>query len=66
MSLRSSFLVVPVVATQVFIQLSEVVGTLHALQSGEISTQVADVLNSSGVLDGFASTMTFLMQLVAA
>ena len=45
MSLKSPFFVVPVVVTQVFVQLGELVGTLHALQSGEISAQMADALN---------------------
>ena len=44
MSLKSPFFVVPVVATQVFVQMGELVGTLHALQSGEISAQMADAV----------------------
>ncbi|MDO6726261.1 hypothetical protein Q4544_04870 [Cognatishimia sp. 1_MG-2023] len=59
MPLRSLTKVFPLVSMQAFIQLGDVVETLHSLFNGEFFAQVSDVLQSAGLLTGFAEVMQF-------
>ena len=60
MLLRSLTRVLPLVSMQAFIQLGDLVETLHSLFNGEFFAQESDVVQSAGLLNGLAEVMQFV------
>ena len=59
MLFRSLTRVFPFVSMQAFIQLGDLVETLHSLFNGEFFAQLSDVVHSAGLLNGFVEVMLF-------
>ena len=59
MLFRSLTRVFPFVSMQAFIQLGDLVETLHSLSNGEFFAQLSDVVHSAGLLNGFVEVMQF-------
>lgn len=60
MPLRSFFKLVPCLSLQAFIQMGDLVETLHDVFNGELAAKVSEVAHSAGVLDGLGDVLQFV------